>query len=42
MPERDQPAVVVRDLVKRYPKRPVNAVDGLSFEVSPGEIFGLL
>ena len=42
MTERDQPAVVVRDLVKRYPKRPVNAVDGLSFEVSRGEIFGLL
>lgn len=35
-------AVQVRDLVKRYPKRPVNAVDGISFEVSPGEIFGLL
>ncbi|HKA69304.1 MAG TPA: ATP-binding cassette domain-containing protein [Actinomycetes bacterium] len=35
-------AVSVRDLVKRYPKRPVNAVDGLTFEVSPGEIFGLL
>jgi ABC-2 type transport system ATP-binding protein len=35
-------AVVVRDLVKRYRKRPVNAVDGVSFSVSPGEIFGLL
>jgi ABC-2 type transport system ATP-binding protein len=36
------PAVEVRDLVKRYPKRDVNAVDGLSFTVQPGEIFGLL
>ena len=35
-------AVVVRDLVKRYRKRPVNAVDGVLFEVVPGEIFGLL
>ena len=35
-------AVEVRDLVKRYPKRPSNAVDGLSFAVAPGEIFGLL
>ena len=30
------------DLVKRYPKSPVNAVDGVSFEVQPGEVFGLL
>ncbi len=36
------PAVEVRDLVKRYPKAPVNAVDGVSFEVRRGEIFGLL
>ena len=36
------PAVEVRDLVKRYPKRPVNAVDGISFTVGRGEIFGLL
>ncbi|WP_213453019.1 ABC transporter ATP-binding protein [Rhizomonospora bruguierae] len=35
-------AVEVRDLVKQYPKRDVNAVDGLSFEVHSGEIFGLL
>ncbi|MEV6522798.1 ABC transporter ATP-binding protein [Longispora sp. NPDC051575] len=35
-------AVVVADLVKRYPKRDVNAVDGLSFEVRRGEVFGLL
>ena len=30
------------DLVKRYPKSPVNAVDGVSFAVAPGEVFGLL
>ncbi|MFH8404397.1 ABC transporter ATP-binding protein [Streptomyces sp. NPDC018019] len=41
-PVAPQPAVVVRDLVKRYPKRPVNAVDGLSFTVGRGEVFGLL
>ncbi|MEP6667029.1 MAG: ATP-binding cassette domain-containing protein [Nocardioidaceae bacterium] len=35
-------AVEVEDLVKRYPKRPVNAVDGVSFRVQRGEIFGLL
>ena len=35
-------AVEVRELVKRYPKSPVNAVDGLSFAVTPGEVFGLL
>jgi ABC-2 type transport system ATP-binding protein len=32
----------VSELVKRYPKSPVNAVDGISFKVSPGEVFGLL
>ena len=36
------PAVEVRDLVKRYPKSPVNAVDGVSFAVRRGEVFGLL
>src|SRR6516225_1847806 len=36
------PAVAVRDLVKRYPKSPVNAVDGISFEVETAEVFGLL
>jgi len=36
------PAVEVRDLVKRYPKSKVNAVDGVSFTVTPGEVFGLL
>ena len=35
-------AVEVRDLVKRYPKQQVNAVDGLSFAVAPSEVFGLL
>ncbi|HEY1520754.1 MAG TPA: ABC transporter ATP-binding protein [Solirubrobacteraceae bacterium] len=35
-------AVEVSELVKRYPKSPVNAVDGISFKVSPGEVFGLL
>ena len=34
--------VEVSDLVKRYPKRDTNAVDGLSFAVERGEIFGLL
>lgn len=34
--------VIVRDLTKRYPGRPVNAVDGISFEVAPGEVFGFL
>ncbi|MDR7280756.1 ABC transporter ATP-binding protein [Catenuloplanes atrovinosus] len=36
------PAVDVKELVKRYPKAQVNAVDGISFDVAPGEIFGLL
>jgi ABC-2 type transport system ATP-binding protein len=35
-------AVSVESLVKRYPKARANAVDGLSFTVEPGEIFGLL
>src|SRR5581483_11803441 len=35
-------AVQVSDLVKRYPKARTNAVDGLSFAVVRGEIFGLL
>jgi ABC-2 type transport system ATP-binding protein len=35
-------AVEVIDLVKRYPKSPVNAVDGIAFAVAPGEVFGLL
>ena len=36
------PAVEVHQLVKRYPKRPVNAVDGVTFAVATGEVFGLL
>src|SRR5579862_511704 len=35
-------AIEVRDLVKRYAKANVNAVDGVTFSVRPGEIFGLL
>ncbi len=35
-------AIEVRNLVKRYPKAPVNAVDDISFAVQRGEIFGLL
>jgi ABC-2 type transport system ATP-binding protein len=40
--EGQPPAVSVTDLVKRYPKSPVNAVDGVSFTVQTGEVFGLL
>jgi ABC-2 type transport system ATP-binding protein len=38
-------AIEVRDLVKRYRRRgapEIRAVDGLSFEVRPGQIFGVL
>ncbi|HSC04365.1 MAG TPA: ABC transporter ATP-binding protein [Solirubrobacteraceae bacterium] len=35
-------AVEVVDLVKRYPKSGVNAVDGISFAVTGGQVFGLL
>ena len=35
-------AVEVRELVKRYPRSPANAVDELSFVVARGEVFGLL
>jgi ABC-2 type transport system ATP-binding protein len=35
-------AVQVADLVKRYPGRQANAVDGISFAVERGEVFGLL
>jgi ABC-2 type transport system ATP-binding protein len=37
-----QPSIAVHDLVKRYQKSKTNAVDGVSFEVRRGEIFGLL
>jgi ABC-type branched-subunit amino acid transport system ATPase component len=36
------PAVEVEGLEKRYPKAPVNAVDGVTFTVERGEVFGLL
>jgi ABC-2 type transport system ATP-binding protein len=36
------PAIAVNNLVKRYPKSKAAAVDGVSFSVAPGEIFGLL
>ncbi len=35
-------ALEVRELIKQYPKSTVNAVDGVTFTVRPGEIFGLL
>ena len=35
-------AIVVQDLVKRYSQAKSNAVDGVSFAVRRGEIFGLL
>ena len=39
-----EPAIVCRDLRKRYPARPapVDAVNGLDLEVRRGECFGLL
>jgi ABC-2 type transport system ATP-binding protein len=36
------PAVESQSLEKRYPKAPANAVDGVTFSVAPGEVFGLL
>src|SRR5438477_659293 len=38
----DAPAVEVDDLVKRYRKAKVNAVDGISLRVEAGEFFPLL
>src|SRR2546425_4561019 len=35
-------SIEVENLVNRYPKASVNAVDGISFAVPRGEIFGLL
>ena len=35
-------SIEVKNLVKRYPKAPVNAVDDISFSVRRGENFGLL
>ena len=37
-----QGVIRVEDLVKRYKKAETNAVDGISFEVKPGEFFVLL
>jgi ABC-2 type transport system ATP-binding protein len=37
-----QAAVEVADLVKRYPRAPVDSVAGVSFAVRPGEVFGFL
>jgi ABC-2 type transport system ATP-binding protein len=37
-----QPIIEVDQLVKRYRKAERNAVDGVSFEVLPGELFALL
>jgi ABC-2 type transport system ATP-binding protein len=34
--------VTVEELVKRYPKAHENAVDGVSFSIEAGEVFGLL
>ena len=34
--------IELETLVKRYPKADANAVDGLSFAVGAGEVFGLL
>ena len=39
---RDRGGVVVEDLVKRYKKSPVAAVDGVSFTVDRGEVLGLM
>jgi ABC-2 type transport system ATP-binding protein len=41
-PAGDDEVVIVDQLVKRYPKLPFNAVDGVSFGVRRGEVFGLL
>ena len=38
----EAPAVEVQDLVKRYRKAKVNAVDGISLRVEAGEFFALL
>jgi ABC-2 type transport system ATP-binding protein len=40
MTTQNGPVVVVRDLVKQYPG--VKAVDGISFDVHQGEIFGMV
>jgi ABC-2 type transport system ATP-binding protein len=42
MSDNSTPAITVHGLMKRYQKSKVNAVDGVSFNVARGEIFGLL
>jgi ABC-2 type transport system ATP-binding protein len=37
-----EPIIRVENLVKRYKRAEVNAVDGISFDVAPGEFFVLL
>src|SRR5919201_794890 len=37
-----QPIIHVENLVKRYKRAEFNAVDGISFDVRPGELFALL
>jgi len=41
-PAQADPAIHVEGLVKRYRKAERNAVDGISFDVAPGEFFALL
>ena len=36
------PIIEVKDLTKRYKNATSNAVDGISFNVAPGEFFALL
>jgi ABC-2 type transport system ATP-binding protein len=38
----DQPAILVDDLAKTFPKGRVRALEGVSFETPPGTILGLL
>lgn len=35
-------SILVKDLVKTYPKASVNAVDGINLEVKEGEVYGFL
>ncbi len=42
MPVSTETIMAVEGLEKQYPGRPVKAVDGISFTVRPGEVFGLL
>jgi len=42
MPVAAETIMAVEGLEKQYPGRPVKAVDGISFSVRPGEVFGLL